>query len=343
MKVTAPIARPTISWLKRHEPRGRPLPPIRFASPAFGRVIQPDPDEPLRIGIAVGKEGALCSYYVAPLAPRTWGGGCGPWFRSGPIQLGSWLGAPIRHFNGFVADGITHVTVFLASGRIVQAALRDNVFAVAVSATELPGRIVAYDAHDRVAGIVELPGNGVLKPCPKPVFTRPVEALPPPKPWERIDLANLTVNGRRILGLSPDEVKAALGRPSGIRRAAQITNGVSIPAFRYGGRSFATAGLTIAFSKKGERIFANQLFFQSPSLVEARLGHLLRIDPLALKHAITRIYADTYRVYLGYGSNPSFGCTATLPRRDGPSGITIGLNPYRPSRPYLTIQNNALG
>ena len=160
-KVTAPIAHPTISWLKKHELRGAPLPHVRFSHPAFGRVIQPDPADPIRIGIVVGDKGALCDYYFAPLAPTSWGGGCGPWFQFGPIRLGSWFQSPIEHFNGFVADGITHVTVFLASGRVVQAALRDNVFTVAVSATELPGRIVGYNAHNQVSGITELPGNPV--------------------------------------------------------------------------------------------------------------------------------------------------------------------------------------
>ena len=47
--VERPIARPTIGWLKRREPRGGPLPPIPFGNPGFGRLIQPDPDDPLAI------------------------------------------------------------------------------------------------------------------------------------------------------------------------------------------------------------------------------------------------------------------------------------------------------
>ena len=105
------------------------------------------------------------------------------------------------------------MTAFLTGGRIVQAALRDNVFAVAVPATELPGRIVGYNANNHVAGIADLPGNAVASPCPVPSFATPVSALPSPRPWERIDLATLTVNGRRILGLTPPEVEAALGKP----------------------------------------------------------------------------------------------------------------------------------
>src|SRR6185312_14567695 len=232
-------------------------------------------------GVAVGGRGALCTYYFAPLAPTSYGGGCGGWFRFGPLQLASWFMNPIEHLNGLAADGITHVTVFLASGRVVQAALRDNVFEVAVSTTELPGRLVGYDAHNRVAGVLELFGNAVLTPCPKARFVKPVSQLPPPQPWERVDLATLSVDGKQILGLSPAGVEAVLGKPSGIRPAAQRTNGVAIPELRYGGKTFTTARLVISFSKKGDRIFANSLYYRSPSLVDAKLGHVLRMDPLA--------------------------------------------------------------
>jgi hypothetical protein len=342
-RVTAPISHPTIAWLKQHQARGLPMPRVRFAHAAFARVIQPDPDDPLRVGVAVGGRGALCTYYFAPLAPTSFGGGCGGWFRFGPLQLASWFLGPIEHLNGLAADGITHVTAFLASGRVLQAALRDNVFEVAVSATELPGRLVGYDSQNRVAGIVELPGHGVLTACPSARFVKPVGQLAAPQPWERVDLATLAVNGRQILGLSPAEVEAALGKPSGLRPAAQRTNGVGIPELRYGGKTFASAGLVISFSKKGDRIFANSLYFRSPSLVDAKLGHVLRMDPLALQHAIARTYGATYRVFLSYGSNPQIGCAAVLPGRGGPSGISLGLDPARPSQPYLVLSKNAMG
>jgi hypothetical protein len=344
-KVTTPIAHPTISWLKRHEPRGKPLPPIRFNHFTFGRVIQPDPDDPVRIGISIGGRGALCDYYFAPLAPRTYGSGCGGWFATGPIRLGSSYEAPIEHFNGFVADGITHVVAFLTGGRIVQAALRDNVFSVALPETELPGRIVGYNAKNQVAGIVDLPGNAVATPCPVPSFTKPVKALPSPRPWARIDLATLSVNGHRILGLTPQEVEAALGKPTTTRPNAQITNHVSIPEFRYGGSLPSTYGLSVGFSKKGDRIFANSLSFQSPSLVDAKLGHILRMPPAELQRAISRAYTASLRVFISYGSNPGLfsACTAVMKERSAPSGISFGIDPYRPSRPFLDIRANAYG
>jgi hypothetical protein len=74
---------------------------------------------------------------------------------------------------------------------------------------------------------------------------------------------------------------------------------------------------------------------------DAKLGHILRMQPAALQQAILHTYGAVYRLYLSYGSNPSFGCTATLPQRSAPSGIGFGVNPYRPFRPYLTISANA--
>jgi hypothetical protein len=357
-KVVAPIAHPQIEWLLRREPRGKPLPPQRIMRVQFGRVIQPDPDDPIRIGVATGtialppgaprprnlQHRSICVIEFQPLALAAGSADCMPAsFPNSPLALGSFLASPITHLNGFVADGITHVTAFLASGRVVQAALRDNVFAVAVSATELPGRIVGYDAHNRVAGIVDVPGNSVIKPCPKPTFTKPVSQLPAPKRWEKINLATLTVNGQHILGMTPQQVEVALGKPTVIRGNAQITNGVPIPEFRYGGSLPSTLGLSIGFSKKGVRIFANSLSYQSPSLVDAKLGHVLRMQPATLEQAIKRTYGTTLHVFLSYGSNPGLGCTAVLKELNAPSGISIGLNPYRPSRPYLIIRANAYG
>ena len=143
--------------------------------------------------------------------------------------------------------------------------------------------------------------------------------------------------------MTPQQVEVALGKPAVIRGNAQTTNGVPIPEFRYGGSLPSTLGLSIGFSKKGDRIFANSLSYQSPSLVDAKLGHVLRMQPAELQQAITRTYGSTLHIFRSYGSNPASGCSAVLKERDAASGIGIGLNPYRPSRPYLDIVANASG
>jgi hypothetical protein len=354
-RVTSPIAHPRIGWLERREERGAPLPSQRFLTVPFGRVIQPDPDNPVRIGVGIaarfGPPGVprprgrmLCVITFQPLARASGGAGCMPKpFQFGPLALGGSIATPIVHFNGLAADGIARVTAYLASGRSVDAALKDNVFAVAVPQGELPGRLVGFDAAGGVAGIRELLGNGVVTPCPRAVFARRPAELPAPRRWEQIDLATMTVAGQTILGKTPEHVAAILGRPARILGNAQRTNGVAIPEYRYGGGLPATVGLSVRFVKDGGAIRANSLVFQSPSLVDRRLGHLLRLQPARLERAIRSTYGGRYRLYLGYGSDARLGCTGSFRDRGSRAGLAFGLDPHRPSRPYLVIRANGGG
>jgi hypothetical protein len=354
-RVTAPIPHPTIGWLNRREKRGEPLPVQSYLAVHFGRVIQPDPDDPIRVGVAIADAtgftrghaitgNALCVIDFQPLIRGPGGAGCSsvPW-QNGALMGGSWISSPITHFNGLAADGITRVVLYLAGGRKVEAALRDNVFAVAVPQAELGGKLVGYDAKGRVAAIQELPGNAVATPCPPAQFVTPTDKLAPPKVWERIDLGSLTVGGQTILGKTPEQVRAILGAPAKTRPNAQRTNGVSIPEFRYGGTMPATMGLSISFIKRGDQIVANSLLFQSPSTVDARLGHVLRVQPVELQRAIETTYGSRYRLYLRYGSDPRRGCAGQFAGRGRTAGIAFALNTYRPSRPYLSIMNNGGG
>jgi hypothetical protein len=354
-RVTAPIRHPAIGWLDRRQNRGDPLPPQRDMTFRFGRVVQPDPDDPIRVGVAIGDARGftrghaitgtwLCVVDFQPLTHAAGSVGCSPSpFKNGGLMLGPWLSSPITHFNGVAVDGISRVVLYLAGGRAVEAALRDNVFAVAVPQAELGGKLVGFDAKGRVAAIQELPGNAVATPCPPAQFVTPTAKLAPPKVWERIDLGSRTVGGQRILGRTPEQVRAILGTPATTRPNAQRTNGVSIPEFRYGGTMPATMALSISFIKRGDRIVANSLLFQSPSTVDARLGHVLRMQPVELQRAIEQTYGSRYRLRLGYGSDPRRGCTGTFVDRGSPAGIAFTLNTYRPSRPYLSIMNNGGG
>lgn len=353
-RVAAPIRKPRIGWLERREPRGTPLTPVRFMTVEFGRFIQPDPDSPLRIGVARassfgfgGRGGpqreAICLVISPPLALRAGAVGCSPIFSEGALILGPWLGAPIVNFAGLAADGITRVTAYLATGRTVEAALRDNVFSVAVPQADLGVRLVGYDAQGRVAAITEVPGNAVALPCPPAELQTPTAQLPQPRAWERIDLGDMTIAGEKILGRTPEEVVAILGEPTRTIRAAQRVNGVPIPELRYGGTTPADVGLTISFVKKRERISANGLHFQSPSLVDAKLGHILRLQPQQLQRRIGSAYGSRYRLYRSYGADPVVGCAGTFLDRTSPAGIGFGVGPHRPSRPYLTIRRNGAG
>ncbi|HZP72958.1 MAG TPA: hypothetical protein VFA97_06220 [Gaiellaceae bacterium] len=350
-RVTAPIVHPRIGWLDRREAVGTPLPKQRFVTFSFGRLIQPDPNDPVRVGVAVGpargftrghaiKGTWTCVVDIEALSKGPGSAGCGPVFTNGPLDVGSWMESPITHFNGLAADGIVRVEAFLESGRRVPAALRDNVFSVAVPQAELPGELVGYDARGRVAGIFKLQGNGVAKPCPPVPLTTPIAQLPAPERWEQLDLATLTVAGEPILGKTPAQVRAILGPPALVRPNAQSTNGIGIPEYRYGGTKQATLGLSVTFIKHGSQIAANGLYFQSPSLVDAKLGHLLRVQPATLQQQVERTYGSRYRLSESYGG-AQLQCSGTFRVRGSAKGFTFGLNPYRPSRPYLDIQANA--
>ena len=105
----------------------------------------------------------------------------------------------------------------------------------------------------------------------------------------------------------------------------------------------ATFGLSISFIKRRDQIVANSMVFQSPSTVDSRLGHVLRMQPPELQRAIEKTYGNHYRLRLAYGSDPRLGCTGTFIDRRSPAGIGFTLNTYRPSRPYLSIMNNGGG
>jgi hypothetical protein len=67
------------------------------------------------------------------------------------------------------------------------------------------------------------------------------------------------------------------------------------------------------------------------------------MQPVELQRAIAKTYGRRYRLRLGYGSDPRLGCAGTFVGRGTPAGIGFALNTYRPSRPYLSIMNNAGG
>jgi hypothetical protein len=357
-KVTAPIEHPLVGWIARRDKLGAPLPTPRRGTMMpkldFARLIQPDPNDPLRVGIGIGpaqgmtrghpvRGNWICVLEFATLTNTPGSESCAPTLTSAqPFVLGPWLESPVTHFNGVVADGIERVVAFLADGRQVVAALRDNVFEVAVPQADLPGEIVGYDTHGRVAGIFRLQANAVAKPCPPAEFATPTSNLPPPAKWERIDLAALTVNGKTILGKTPAEVRAILGDPALTRPRAQTINGIGIPELRYGGTTPSTFGLSITFVKRGATIVAKSRYYQAPSLVDAHLGRVLRLQPSELQRVFARTYGGRYHLTVGYGSSPfSVGqlqCSGTFGSVAGAAGIDFGLNPYRPSRPFIDIR-----
>jgi hypothetical protein len=240
----------------------------------------------------------------------------------------------ITRLSGLAADGVARIELFLASGRVIPAALRDNAYAVEAPTSQFPAKLVAYDARGRVLSIEMLPGLARPAPCPEPSFPRREPA--PDRPFERLDLATGRVNGQRVLGRGPAEVRAALGRPDRVAYFSR-TNGVREPTFFYGGTLPGSSPLIVTFKRRKGRIEATTLAFAGPRIVEARLGRVLRLPPLELQRRLRAAYGRRYELDLPYGSDPSRGCVAVLRTPSRNAELTIGISPYRPSRPFLVL------
>jgi hypothetical protein len=349
----------TIGWLERREPRGEPFSPDRRVADSlgtivYGRAIQPDAESPVRVGatlVRVGRNSRLhnarpgqlmiCSSELRPLGRGGTGFGCpapssrGPFSAGRPLDV-SFIGPEqITQLAGLAADGVAAIDLYLASGRIVPAALRDNAFLVQAPTTQLPGKLVAYDDQRRVIGILPVPGAAKPAPCPR--ATLPSPPVRPPEPYERLDLATMEVDGQEILGRGVAEVVAALGRPDRVAYFSS-TNGIREPTLFYGGTRPESAALQVAFRYRKRGVRAISLNYQSPNVVDARVGRVLRMQPSELERRIAAAYGNRYDLGVAYGSEPGRGCTGIFQTARRNATITFGVNPYYGSpRPSLTL------
>jgi hypothetical protein len=163
-----------IGWLEAHENRGESLDvlPARIRSNAlrerngqtnvlFGRVLTPDPDRPIRLIVTLnahrpdGPAAGLCTM----LATRGgWSGGCAPYpevFGESPISSGMMGGGPSSFvtLSGIASDDVAQLKALLADGQLAEVPLKDNAFVVDLPRANLPARLVAYDADERVIGV----------------------------------------------------------------------------------------------------------------------------------------------------------------------------------------------
>jgi hypothetical protein len=84
----------------------------------------------------------------------------------------------------------------------------------------------------------------------------------------------------------------------------------------------------------GRRV-ATFVAIQGPSTVDARLGHILRIQPARLEQRIRARLGALYEPDFRYGSIPARPCTAAFKARGVRRQLTFGLSPYRASRPFV--------
>jgi len=352
----------TIAWLERREPRGEPFALDRRLVETIGpivisRKIQPDPESPFRVVATLVRVAAdssmgrvrpgdfvICMGELRPLGRAVGGFVCPGPGPNGPFRAGQpftlpFLGPePISQLAGLAADEVAAIDLYLASGRIVPAALRDNAYLVQAPTTQLPGKLVAYDDRHHVIGIVPLPGPARPVPCPPARFA-PASQTQTPKSYERLDLATMEVNGQEIFGRSVAEVERALGRPDRVGDFTRARNGIREPTLFYGGTQAENAALQVAFRYRKGSLRAISLTYQGQGLVDARLGRVLRMQPLELQRRIAAAYGDRYELGHAYGSQPGSGCTGSFQTARRNVWVNFGLNLYGSGsrRPYLIL------
>jgi hypothetical protein len=159
--VQVKIPHPTVGWFVRNERRGFSLGEVRKGLPKSTslytnglestRLVKPDPLSNALVGLT--GRWCLIVYQRGGTASS-----CTPgreFWSLGPLNvLLSGEGDEFVRISGVAADGVEHVTVFLASGERQRAAFKDNLFTTLVPAAEFPARIVAYNRRDRVVGVL---------------------------------------------------------------------------------------------------------------------------------------------------------------------------------------------
>ena len=193
---------PFVPSLKAYGPKSRQV--------VFARSVQPDPDDAYRIGLAVirvrtvsppfdftwVKRSAdarphrvrlrpgmllLCSDELFPLRPAPIFNNCVLHARSsGLFPAGHVLTVnrmyreAFTRVSGLAADGVSEIDLYLASGRVIPAGLRDNAYTVEAPSAQWPAKLVAFDRHGRPLGVYPIDSQksrAVIAPCPPAVLT----------------------------------------------------------------------------------------------------------------------------------------------------------------------------
>jgi hypothetical protein len=161
----------TVGWLTRRERRGVALPngpsgSMFFSHGAahllFGRLIQPDPRNRMRVGLSLWmlpkppqhmsfmKRGLyLCTSLIVGSGGGS--GGCSvmtEMFARSPVNFGLTTfggGNQYSILDGVASDDVARIAVFLGTGEVLDVPLRDNAFLTQVSRAKFPIRVVGYD------------------------------------------------------------------------------------------------------------------------------------------------------------------------------------------------------
>ena len=231
--------------------------------------------------------------------------------------------------------------LFLASGRVIPVALRDNVYSVSASSGQFPAKLVAYDDAGRVIGLEMFAG-----PAPDAVPDGPrladVEAaldaaLPASRPRRARAgrLADLRSQPREGAG-GPRQARARRGvlpleRPADLLLRRH-------PAVRGG----ADRALRPAPGKAPRRPAG--LPRPRPRSTRSSAGYSTSSRRRSRQQQLAATYGGTFRRSLEYGSLPATmagfiggsGCTGEFRDANGVVRISFGVEPAT-RRPFLSI------
>src|SRR5207244_6389501 len=76
--------------------------------------------------------------------------------------------------SGLAADGVREVDLYLASGRVIPVALRDNVYTVEAPSDQFPAKVVAFDGKRHAVDVQLIDFQSrrtVVAPCPAAALT----------------------------------------------------------------------------------------------------------------------------------------------------------------------------
>jgi hypothetical protein len=148
------------------------------------------------------------------------------------------------------------------------------------------------------------------------LLTLVVPAATAATPTHTVNLANGRFDGHTILGLTPAEVEAVLGKPD------SASGSKARYVFDWG-RSL-NLSFTVIFTKKttGER--ARLIGFETGTYRDAKLGDILKLTPAAFLAAMRANYGAMYKLVEPLKRKPGGLYTGLLGQRDGPLYITFG-------------------
>jgi hypothetical protein len=183
----------TIGWIERLDPRGEPVPaglraqlegPISHGAlsrsglkPLLMRLLQPDANDFIRIAIVAvspsdtmtNPQAGVCYYLIDQ--PGI-GGTCAvqldQLFRRAPFTFGATGSGPSEYsiIGGLASDDVAAIKVFLGSGAVLDAALRDNAYLARIARSDYPIRVVAYDKAKHVIALETFENDGMSSPAP---------------------------------------------------------------------------------------------------------------------------------------------------------------------------------